>query len=209
MSWSKYAEFLAFAVILVLIPGPDFAVVTKNTLVGGRRRGRWTALGVSSSNLVQGSAAALGLGALIIRAQPVFEAIKWAGVAYLVYLGAQAIRSAIRGQYPPMDGDEAGRSRQSLAGWRQGFLSNITNPKVLVFYLAVLPQFLTPGAGLGWLLVLAWSHAALSLAYLLILVIGLHSARQLLARRKVRRGLDATTGAVLLGFSAKLATEHV
>jgi threonine/homoserine/homoserine lactone efflux protein len=206
MSWSKYAEFLAFAVVLVLIPGPDFAVVTKNTLVGGRRRGRWTALGVSSSNLVQGSAAALGLGALIMRAQPVFEAIKWAGVAYLVYLGSQAIRSALHGQYPPMD--DAAKTKHSVAGWRQGFLSNITNPKVLVFYLAVLPQFLTPGAGLGWLLVLAWSHAALSLAYLLVLVTGLHSARRLLMRRKVRRGLDATTGAVLLGFSAKLATEH-
>src|SRR6516164_6066676 len=61
MSWSKYGEFLAFAVVLVLIPGPDFAVVTKHTLAGGRRRGRWTALGVSSSNLVQGTAAAAGL----------------------------------------------------------------------------------------------------------------------------------------------------
>ncbi len=74
---------------------------------------------------------------------------------------------------------------------------------------AVLPQFLTPGAGLGWLLVLAWSHAVVSLAYLLVLVTGLHSARRLLMRRKVRRALDATTGAVLLGFGAKLATEHV
>src|SRR6185312_1259852 len=118
MSWSKYAEFLAFAVVLVLIPGPDFAVVTKNTLVGGHRRGRWTALGVSNSNLVQGTAAAFGVSGLILRVQPMFEA----------------------------DGHTRG-----LAGWRQGFISNITNPKVLVFYLAVLPQFLTPGAGLGWL----------------------------------------------------------
>jgi threonine/homoserine/homoserine lactone efflux protein len=97
----------------------------------------------------------------------------------------------------------------SLTGWRQGFISNITNPKVLVFYLAVLPQFLTPGAGLGWLLIMAWSHAVLSLSYLLVLVTGLHGARRLLMRRKVRRGLDATTGIVLLGFSARLATEHV
>ena len=66
-------------------------MVTKNTLVGGRRRGRWTALGVSSSNLVQGTAAAFGLSALIVKVQPLFLAIKWAGVAYLVYLGAQAI----------------------------------------------------------------------------------------------------------------------
>jgi len=207
MSWSKYAEFLAFAVVLVLIPGPDFAVVTKNTLVGGRRRGRWTALGVSSSNLVQGTAAAAGLGALIVTVQPLFEAVKWAGVCYLAYLGAQAIRSAVRGRYQPVD--EATETSHGLAGWRQGFISNITNPKVLVFYLAVLPQFLAPGAGLGWLLVLAWSHAVLSLSYLLVLVTGLHGARRLLMRRRVRRGLDATTGTVLLGFSAKLATAHV
>jgi threonine/homoserine/homoserine lactone efflux protein len=213
MSWSKYAEFLAFAVVLIVIPGPDFAVVTKNTLVGGRRRGRWTALGVSSSNLVQGTAAAFGLSALIVKVQPLFEAIKWAGVAYLAYLGVQALRSARRGEYAPLDGDDpsgpAQNTAQNVAGWRQGFISNITNPKVLVFYLAVLPQFLTPGAGLGWLLVLAWSHAVLSLAYLLVLVTGLHSARRLLMRRRVRRALDATTGAVLLGFGAKLATEHV
>jgi threonine/homoserine/homoserine lactone efflux protein len=209
MSWSKYIEFLAFAVVLVLVPGPDFAVVTKNTLVGGRRRGRWTALGVSSSNLVQGTAAAFGLSALIVKVQPLFEAIKWAGVAYLAYLGAQAIRSAVRGRYTPASDNPESSTKQGLAGWRQGFLSNITNPKVLVFYLAVLPQFLAPGAGLGWLLVLAWSHAVISLAYLLVLVTGLHGARRLLARRTVRRGLDATTGAVLLGFSAKLATEHV
>jgi threonine/homoserine/homoserine lactone efflux protein len=162
---------------------------------------------VSSSNLVQGTAAAFGLSALIVRVQPLFEAIKWAGVAYLAYLGAQAIRSALRGQYQPMDAADG--HALGLAGWRQGFISNITNPKVLVFYLAVLPQFLTPGAGLGWLLVLAWSHAVLSLSYLLVLVTGLHGARRLLMRRKVRRGLDATTGAVLLGFSAKLATAHV
>ena len=213
MSWSKYAEFLAFAVVLVLvlvlvlIPGPDFAVVTKNTLFGGRQRGRWTALGVSSSNLVQGTAVAFGLSTIIVRVQPLFEAVKWAGVGYLAYLGAQAIRSAIRGQYQPVD-EAAGQAR-GLASWRQGFISNITNPKVLVFYLAVLPQFLTPGAGLGWLLVLAWSHAVISLSYLLVLVTGLHGARRLLTRRKVRHGLDATTGAVLLGFSARLATAHV
>ena len=209
MSWSKYGEFLAFAVVLVLIPGADFAVVTKNTLVGGHRRGRWTALGVSSSNLVQGTAAAFGLSALVMKVQPLFEAIKWAGVAYLAYLGVQAIRSARRGEYAPLDGDDPARTAQNVAGWRQGFLSNITNPKVLVFYLAVLPQFLTPGAGLGWLLVLAWSHAAISLSYLMVLVTGLHSARRLLMRRKVRRALDTTTGVVLLGFGARLATEHV
>ena len=209
MSWSSYGGYLAFAAVLVVIPGPDFAVVTKNTLVAGRRRGRWTAVGVGASNALQGTAAAFGLGALIVRSQPVFEAIKWAGVAYLAFLGAQAIRSAIRGRYKPLEGVTPADAGMRFAGWRQGFLSNITNPKVLVFYLAVMPQFLSRGAGIAWIFAFAWSHAVLSFGYLMALTTGLHSARRLLQRRKVRRALDTTTGAVLLGFSARLAAEHV
>jgi threonine/homoserine/homoserine lactone efflux protein len=208
MSWSRYAEFLAFAVLLVLIPGPDFAVVTKNTLAGGRRRGIWTSAGVATSNFVQGTAAAAGLSALIMRSQPLFQAIKWAGVGYLTLLGAQAMRSAIRGDYPPLGDEGSAHARARFNGWRQGFLSNITNPKVLVFYLAVLPQFLAPGAAPAWVLAFAWSHAALSLGYLLMLTSFLHALRGLLTRRRVRRALDATTGAVLIGFSARLAAEH-
>ncbi|HEX8006496.1 MAG TPA: LysE family translocator [Trebonia sp.] len=208
MSWSKYGEFLVFAVLLVLVPGPDFAVVTKNVLAGGRRRGSWTAAGVTTSNFVQGTAAACGLSAVIVRAQPVFEAVKWAGAAYLAFLGAQAIRSAICGRYELSDGSQSAVAARPFTGWRQGFLSNITNPKVLMFYLAVLPQFLVPGASPGWLLALAWSHAALSLAWLLTLTAGLHRLRRLLLRRGVRRGLDLTTGTVLLGFSARLAADR-
>ncbi len=209
MSWSSYGAFLAFATVLVLIPGPDFAVVTRNTLAAGRWRGAWTAGGVSTSNAVQGAAAAAGLGAVIVRAQPVFEAVKWAGVCYLAYLGVQAIRSAVRGRYAPLDAPgEAHPAGAAFGGWRQGFLSNITNPKVLVFYLAVLPQFLAPGAGTPTLLLFALSHAALSLLYLLLLTASLHRARRLLARRRVRRGLDAATGVALVGFGARLAAEH-
>lgn len=208
MSWSKYAEFLAFAVLLVLVPGADFAVVTKNALAGGRSRGSWTAAGVASSNLVQGTAAACGLSAVIVRAQPVFQTLKWAGVAYLAFLGAQAIRSAIRGRYELTGDHQPAAVARPFTGWRQGLLSNITNPKVLVFYLAVLPQFLVPGASPGWLLALAWSHAALSLTWLLTLNAGLHQLRGLLVRRGVRRGLDLATGTVLLGFSARLAAEQ-
>jgi threonine/homoserine/homoserine lactone efflux protein len=207
MTWSTYASFLAFAGVLVLLPGPDFAVVTKNTLVGGRRRGFWSAVGVASSNATQGVAAAAGLGAVIVRVEPVFEAVKWAGIAYLLFIGGQAFRSALRGQYTeqPTDRDaETGAVR----GWRQGFLSNITNPKVLVFYLAVLPQFLGSHASVSTLLLFALSHATLSLLYLIVLVAGLNRARRVLARRKVRRSLDLATGAALVGFSAKLATEH-
>ena len=208
MTWSSYVSFLVFAIVLILVPGPDFAVVTKNTLASGRWRGAWTAGGVTCSNAVQGGAAAAGLGALVVRAQPVLEMVRWAGVAYLLYLGAQAIRSAVRGEYTRLDAD-AGAAGAAFGGWRQGFLSNVTNPKVLVFYLAVLPQFLTPGAGTPVLLALALTHAVLSLVYLLALTLVMHRARLLLARRKVRRTLDGLTGVALLGFGARLATERV
>jgi threonine/homoserine/homoserine lactone efflux protein len=210
MTWGAYGAFLAFAIVLILVPGPDFAVVTKNTLVAGRWRGGWASVGVACSNAVQGTAAAAGLGAIIVREQPLFEAVKWAGVGYLAYLGVQSFRSAARGQYPLLDAGvgPARTGGAALAGWRQGFLSNITNPKVLVFYLAVSPQFLPAHAGVAVLLVFALSHAVLSLGYLLLLTLALQRARRILERRGVRRTLDATTGAVLLGFSARVAAEH-
>ncbi|MGR6317271.1 LysE family translocator [Micromonospora soli] len=208
MSWSSYASFLVFATVLILIPGPDFAVVTRNTLAAGRRRGRWSAIGVTASNAVQGGAAAAGLGALVVRSQPLFETIRWAGVAYLLYLGVQAGRSAWRGTYPPLAGDAAGAPGQAITGFRQGFLSNITNPKVLAFYLAVLPQFVGGPAPLAVLLAYALSHAVLGLAYLLVLVGTLNRARDLLSRRRVRRWLDGLTGVALLGFGTRLATER-
>jgi threonine/homoserine/homoserine lactone efflux protein len=207
MSWPAYLSFLGFAGVLVLVPGPDFAVVTKNTLAGGRRRGWWTGLGVSCSNAVQGSAAAAGVGALVLRVEPLFQVIRWAGIAYLVVLGAQSIRSAIRGEYAP-DAAAERRPGQALAGWRQGFLSNITNPKVLVFYLAVLPQFLGRDAPLGAVLLFALSHAVLGLLYSVLLVAALHRVRAVLSRRRTRRALDALTGTALLGFGARLAAEH-
>jgi threonine/homoserine/homoserine lactone efflux protein len=208
MSWSAYLSFLGFATVLVLVPGPDFAVVTKNTLASGRRRGWWSAVGVSCSNAVQGAAAALGLGALILRIEPLFQAIRWAGIAYLIVLGVQSLRSAIRGEYT-RDSEAPGRPGQAATGWRQGFLSNITNPKVLVFYLAVLPQFLGRGAPLGAVLLFALSHAVLGLLYLTLLVTALHRVRGLLSRRRTRRTLDALTGTALLGFGARLAVEKV
>jgi threonine/homoserine/homoserine lactone efflux protein len=204
---SNYLSFLASAAVVVVVPGPDFAVVTSNTVRGGRRRGLWASVGVASSNAVQGIAAAAGLGALIVRSEPVFQAVRWAGVGYLLYLGVRALSSARRGRYPAMPDDPPERTGAALTGWRQGFLSNITNPKVLTFYLAVLPQFLTSGSSFATASAFALSHAALSLLYLVLLVTGMVRARRLLARRRVRRALDAGTGVVMIGFSVRLAAE--
>jgi threonine/homoserine/homoserine lactone efflux protein len=208
MQSTGYWTFLVVAAVLILVPGPDFAVVVRNTLAGGRPRGLWSAVGVATSNAVQGTAAAAGLGALVLQVEPLFQAIRWAGIAYLAFLAVQALRSAVRGEYPPLaDGGPVTRTA-AWPGWRQGFLSNITNPKVLVFYLAVLPQFLSPGASAGLLTGYAVSHAVLGLVWSVALVLLMDRARRLLTRRRVRRSLDAATGVALLGFGARLATER-
>jgi threonine/homoserine/homoserine lactone efflux protein len=209
-----YGTFVVLAVVLVLVPGPDFAVVVRNTLAGGRGRGAWSAVGITVSNVLQGTAAATGLAAVVVRVEPLFEAIRWLGVAYLGFLAVQAFRSAVRGSYPALDGDGDGdgdgttAGRRARAGLRQGFLSNITNPKVLAFYLAVLPQFLGPGTAVPVLLAYALTHAVVGLAYLLLLVAVLHRARRVLARRPVRRALDAFTGCALLAFGVRLAADR-
>ena len=206
MNWTAYATYLVFALTVVLIPGPDFAVVVGNTMSGGRSRGMWSAAGVASSNAVQGVVAMAGLGALVMRAQPVFAVVKWVGAAYLMYLCLRLLQAARRGRYA-LPGSAA-VEHAARRGWRQGFLSNITNPKVLVFYVAVLPQFLTPGAGPLSLMLFALSHALLSLTYLLTLTAVMHRVRRILARRKVRRCLDATTGIAMIGFGTRLAFER-
>jgi RhtB (resistance to homoserine/threonine) family protein len=210
MTWSAYGTFVALAALLVLAPGPDFAVVLENSLTGGRRRGLAASLGVASSNVVQGTAAAFGLGAVIARSQALFEVIRWAGVVYLAWLGIQALRSAwLARDEPAADGPSTPAPRTPvLTGWRQGFLSNITNPKVLVFYLSVLPQFLHPGeASVASGVALAYTHATLSLLWLAVLVTVLHGAREWVRRRRVRRSLEGVTGVALLGFGARLAAD--
>lgn len=202
MPLDSYAAFCGVALLVVLIPGPDFAVVTRSTLLGGRRRGWAAAAGVAVSCALQGVAAVAGLGAMIVASQPVFTAIKWAGVAYLAWLAVKSLRSAWRGEYADVAGGAAG------AGFREGFLSNIVNPKVLVFYLALLPQFLPAASGLGGQALLALTHAFLGLLYLVALASALGSLGAWLRRRPVRRVLDVLTGTALGVFSVRLAVDH-
>lgn len=204
MSLASYLTFVTIAMAVVLIPGADFTITMRNTLVGGRGQGWATALGISAACAVQGIAAVAGLGAIIVASQPVFRAITWAGAAYLGFLALQAARSALRGRYTPM----APGDSHPAVGLRQGFLSNITNPKVLVFYLAVLPQFL--GDGISWSAIpLAITHAVLALLYLAGLATAIAWAATWLQRRSVRRALDVFSATVLGAFSLSIARAQV
>lgn len=201
-SWA----FVAVATVLVLTPGADFAVIVRNTITGGRRVGTATTLGVSTAAALQGLLVSFGLAGFIVRVHPIFLAIKWAGIAYLAYLAASTLWAAARGTYPP---DEQGpRPSSTLTGFRQGFLCNATNPKILVFYLALLPQFVGPTAPWWAWLAHAWTLPTLGTCWCLLIVSAVERARTLLSRRPIRRALDALTGIVLLGFCGKLATER-
>jgi threonine/homoserine/homoserine lactone efflux protein len=163
--------------------------------------------GILVGNLVQGSAAALGLGVLIARSQVLFEILRWAGVAYLAVLAVQALRGAVRGDYSAVE-NVTRRRGAGVRRFREGFLSNVTNPKVLVMYLSVLPQFLTPGVTTTLdALVLAYTVGILGAVWLGLLLLVVHRVRDWLSRRRVRRTVDAVTGTALLGFGVALASE--
>ncbi|MEU8634441.1 LysE family translocator [Amycolatopsis sp. NPDC048633] len=206
MTWSAYGSYLVIVVLIVLAPGPDTMVMLKNALSGGFRGGLLASLGIITGNAVQGSAAALGLGVLIARSQPVFLALKWVGAAYLVFLGVQALRGAFRGNYDVVEQVQRRRGG-GFRRFREGLLSNITNPKVLVLYLSVLPQFLTAESSIGDSLLLAYTVSVLGGLWLLVLLVFVHRVRAWLGRRRVRRTLDGVTGTALLGFGAALALE--
>jgi RhtB (resistance to homoserine/threonine) family protein len=207
VTWSVYSRYLIVVVLIVLAPGPDTMVVLKNSLAGGVRGGLMASFGIVMGNLVQGTAAALGLGVIIAESKPLFVTLKWLGAAYLAYLGIQALLSARRGDYQGLEDAQRDRTR-AFRRWREGFLSNITNPKVLVLYLSVLPHFLDPGTTTTWdALLLAYTVGALGGLWLLVLMFFVRRVRGWLGKRKVRRTLDGVTGTALVGFGAALALE--
>ncbi|WP_066905171.1 LysE family translocator [Millisia brevis] len=161
-------------------------------------------MGVSSAAVVQATATSFGIGAIIVSSQPIFLTLKWLGVAYLAWLGLQSLRSARRGApVPDVAAAGSGRAR----GFRQGFLCNITNPKMFAFFLALLPQFVAPDAPVTVWLAHALMLPLLGLMWPAAVAAMVATVRTYLVRRTVRRALDATAGVILLGFGLRLATD--
>lgn len=199
--------FLVVAVLVIVTPGPDTALTIRNSLWGGRRGGVFTAVGVAAGQATWTLATSAGIAALLIASEPVFRALRYAGAAYLAYLGVQALRSALQG-----GADAVARSgRRPLAAraaLRQGLISNLTNPKMVAFFPALLPQFVPAGSGafLG-LLGLGLLFSSLTLLWLSAYAVAVAKTGDLLRRGPVRRLLEATSGVVLIGLGVRLATE--
>lgn len=204
---STYVSFVLFAALLAMAPGPDTFLTLRASVVGGRRRGIVTAAGITAAGALQGVLAATGLGAVLAAAEPVFFVIRWAGVAYLTWLGVTAIRDALRRDGSVWAVGPGQATVRDRTAFRQGFVCNITNPKVLAFNLAVLPQFVGDGEGLPALLAYALTLVAIGAVVLGVVVWVASKAATALVRPSFRRGVDGVTGVVMLGFATALAAE--
>lgn len=195
---SQVLAYTGMAAVLTLIPGADTMLVVRNVLGRGPAAGVLTTLGICLGCLAQGALAAFGLSAVLAKSAALFEIVKAAGAVYLVYLGVQALRAARR---PTVLEEGVARGRSIV----EGLTTNLLNPKVTLFYLAVLPQFLAPSDGLGKSLLLATIHAVLGFVWLSAVSVFLGSLREWLMRPRWRQALEAVTGVMLIGLGVRLA----
>src|SRR4051812_20778060 len=191
--------FLAVAALLIVTPGPDTALTIRNALWGGRRGGVFTACGVAAGQATWTLAASAGVTALVVASEPAFVALRALGVAYLAWLGVHSLRRALAHR----PSTEPARPAKA-APFRQGLLSNLGNPKMAVFFTSLLPQF---GTGFAAMAALGLAFCALTLAWLSAYALVVARAGDVLRRSRVRRALDAITGAVLVALGLRLATE--
>jgi threonine/homoserine/homoserine lactone efflux protein len=198
--------YIFAAGLLTITPGVDTAMVLRTSTSCGTRQGMAAALGTCLGLLVWGMGAAFGLTALLAASELAFTTVKWAGAAYLLYLG---IKMLIKPRVSAVDKTlSAGAigSREGKDAFYRGFLSNILNPKVGVFYVTFLPQFIPHGVSVtGFSLLLASIHVLLTVAWFSLLITLTVPLGRFLAKPHVVRNLDRLTGCVFVGFGFKLA----
>ena len=197
------AAFLGISILVIVTPGQDTALTIRNSLLGGRRAGVLTAAGVATGQAVWALAASIGVAALIVAFEPAFVALKLAGAAFLIYLGAQALYGALRGRH--VQQRTASGALESRAALRQGLISNLGNPKMAVFFTSLLPQF---GTSFSALLALGLVFCTLTLVWLAAYAFAVAKAGDVLRRPAIKRAFDAVLGVVLVALGLRLATER-
>jgi threonine/homoserine/homoserine lactone efflux protein len=202
---SAVLSFAILAGLLTIVPGLDTALVLRAAISQGRREAFATALGICTGALVWGAGAAVGVSVLLTASTTAYTAVRIAGAAYMVWLGGTLLLAAVRRQ-----GRDASRSAPAAAAtawqcWRRGLLTNLLNPKIGAFYVAVLPQFIPPDSShLAVGLLLALVHDIEGMLWFTGLILGAQWARRWLGRRGTQRAVDSLTGTALLGFGVKL-----
>ena len=201
MSWSRSS--VSPPALVIMTPGPDTAVTIRSTLAGGRRAGVMTAFGVVTGQACWTVAASAGITALLLASEPAFLAVKYAGAAYLIYLGSGALVAAIKGAKPPEHTTRVPALARTTA-YRRGLLSDLSNPKMAAFFTSLLPQF---GTSFATMAAFGLLFCALTWLWLALYATLLARLRHVLRRAPVRRAIEAVTGAVLMALGLRVATE--
>jgi threonine/homoserine/homoserine lactone efflux protein len=200
--------FLGISALVIITPGPDTAVTIRNTLLGGRPAGLATAAGVAIGQAIWSLATSAGIVALLVASEPLFLAVKYAGAAYLIWLGLLSLRTALR----PGAGQPAmSRTMTSLrprAAFGQGLLSDLGNPKMAAFFTSLLPQFVpADDPSFARLIALGLLFSAMTLLWLAGYALAIARFGHFLRGGRLRRLLDGLTGAALIALGLRLATE--
>ncbi|MCQ5469295.1 LysE family translocator [Pantoea brenneri] len=203
MSTTLFSSLFAITV-LTLTPGFDTALVLRSAVAQGAKRASVTALGVTLGCLVWGVAVGLGLGALLLASEMAYNLLKWLGAAWLLYLGLKLLLKPR--QQPMIQSGQPLLQQGYLACFSRGLLGNLLNPKVGIFYVSFLPQFIPAGASVAlWCSLMALTHMLLGLVWNAVLIGGSHYFARHLRQPRVLKVMDRLTGCVFIGFAAKLA----
>jgi RhtB (resistance to homoserine/threonine) family protein len=202
---AQLGAFLLVAGLLTITPGADMALVMRHALRGGTRPAFLASLGICLGTLIWGALSALGVSVIFAQSAFAFAVLKYVGGAYLVYLGARALREAIRGQATAAT-TQTRNVRARANAFAQGLATNLTNPKVAVFYVTFLPQFVAPDRPvLTQSVFLAFMHVVMGLIWLPLYARFIDRMAAVLLTDRVKRRIEALTGAVLMALGIRLA----
>ena len=210
---SSMLTFTGIALLLTITPGADTMLVMRSVVARGQRAGLLTTIGICCGLFVHASLSAVGLSVILVRSAAAFEFVKLVGAAYLIFLGVQSLWRVMHHQSRVADDAPLerghGTARTKRRPFLEGLLTNVLNPKVAVFYLAFLPQFIRPGDPVLLKSVfLASIHFLLGLLWLSLVTLVLGRLRAVLTRPHIQQRLEAITGIILIAFGVRLALER-
>jgi threonine/homoserine/homoserine lactone efflux protein len=202
--------FIAVALVVVVVPGPDMALVTSHALTGGRADARWAALGVNAGILVHAAAAALGVSALLMASSTAYTIVRVVGAAFLIYLGVRMLIGALKRGPTAHAPRQAPSMRIASSPFWQGFWSNVLNPKVAILFLSLLPQFVERGDPVvAKTLLLSGIFLAMGLVWLVTFAALMSRLAGVMRSGLVRKRLEAVTGAVLIALGLRVVTQDM
>ena len=203
----SYLAFVGVSLLVICTPGQDTALTIRNTLLGRRRAGIATAAGVALGQATWSVATSAGLAVVLAASAPLFFAIRLAGAAYLLYLGARSLHSAISRRQAHELSNNAGPGLSPRAALVQGYFSNLSNAKMVAFFISLLPPFAGPHPNFSLLLLLGLNFCLLTFAWLVGYALAVDRVSGWLRRSAVRRTLDGVLGAVLVGLGLRVGSE--